>query len=81
MAPKRNFKETIRERVQKNLEFRALLLHETIESFLKSEQKESKIILRDYINATIGFDEPEDTHFRIRAVTSIHLMPKRPVSQ
>jgi len=57
MALTRSFKETIRERAQKDPEFRALLLQEAVESFLEGELEESKIILRDYINATIGFEE------------------------
>ena len=57
MALTRDFKDTIRERAQKDSKFRALLLQEAVESFLEGELEEGKLILRNYINATIGFGE------------------------
>lgn len=57
MALTKDFKDTVRERAQKDPKFRALLLQEAVESFLEGEFEESKLILRNYINATIGFEE------------------------
>jgi len=53
----RDFKETIRDRVENDPSFRSLLLREAIESLLEGDLDEGKAILRDYINATIGFEE------------------------
>ena len=53
----RDFKETIRARVQRDPKFRKELLREGIESMLTGDIATAKTILRDYINATIGFTE------------------------
>ena len=53
----RNFKDTIKQRAETDPEFRLALLQEALESFLAGDTEEGKIILRDYINATIGFGE------------------------
>ena len=53
----RSFKETVRERAQRDPEFRALLLQEAIECFLEGDLDTGKIVLRDYINATLGFEQ------------------------
>ncbi len=57
MALTKSFKETIQKRVQEDSEFRACLLTEAINCFLEGDTETGKIILRDYINATIGFEE------------------------
>ncbi len=57
MALTRDFKETIRARVKRDPGFRKALLREGIESFLSGDVETGKIILRDFINATIGFAE------------------------
>jgi hypothetical protein len=51
----RDFKETIRDRVQRDPKFRKELLREGLEAILSGEITLAKTILRDYINATIGF--------------------------
>jgi len=51
----RDFKETIRDRVQRDPKFRKKLLGEGLEAMLSGEITIAKTILRDYINATIGF--------------------------
>ena len=56
MALTRNFKETIKERVERDSAFREELLKEGIECLLTGDVETGKAILRDYINATIGFD-------------------------
>ena len=51
----RDFKETIRDRVQRDARFRKELLREGLEAMLSGEIMLAKTILRDYINATVGF--------------------------
>ena len=51
----RDFKETIRDRVQHDARFRKELLREGLEAMLSGEISLAKTILRDYINATVGF--------------------------
>jgi len=55
MALTRDFKETIRARVQRDPGFRKALIREGIENFLSGDVETGKIILRDFINATVGF--------------------------
>jgi hypothetical protein len=51
----RDFKETIRDRVQRDLKFRKELLSDGLEAMLSGQIAVAKTILRDYINATVGF--------------------------
>jgi len=63
MALTRDFKETIRNRAARDPRFRKELLREGMESMLSGEIDTAKTILRDYINATLGFTElAEATH-------------------
>ena len=55
MALTRDFKETIRARVMRDAKFRRELLREGIESMIAGDIATAKVILRDYINATVGF--------------------------
>lgn len=57
MSLTRDFKETIRSRVERDPKFRKELLREGIESMLTGDIATAKTILRDYINATVGFTE------------------------
>ncbi len=57
MALTRDFKETIRARAKRDSGFRKALLREGIENFLSGDVETGKIILRDFINATVGFTE------------------------
>lgn len=52
----RNFKATVQARAQKDNAFREGLLKESVESMLSGDMDTGKILLRDYINATIGFE-------------------------
>jgi len=52
-----NFKETIQARARRDAAFRKELLRESVESFLTGDIETGKAVLRDYINATIGFAE------------------------
>lgn len=56
MALTKLFKETVAERVKKDANFRRALLTESIETFLSGDIDTGKSMLRDYINATIGFE-------------------------
>jgi hypothetical protein len=55
MALTRDFKRTIQARVKRDPAFRKALLREAIESFLSGDVETGKILLRDFINATVGF--------------------------
>ena len=56
----RDFKQTIQARVRRDPAFRKELLREGVESFLCGDVETGKAVLRDYINATIGFSELAD---------------------
>lgn len=51
----RDFKETIRARAARDPRFRTALLRESIEAMLAGDVSIAKTMLRDYVNATIGF--------------------------
>lgn len=55
MALTRDFRETVQARVKRDAAFREGLLSEAIESLLAGEVALGKELLRDYINATVGF--------------------------
>ena len=57
MALTRDFKETVQARAQRDPEFREGLLKEGIECLLAGDVDAGKIVLGDYIDATIGFEE------------------------
>ncbi len=51
----RNFRETIRDRAQREPAFRRALLQEAIEQMLGGDVDTGKSMIRNYINATVGF--------------------------
>jgi hypothetical protein len=53
----RDFKKTIQARLESDPSFRDELLREGVERLLAGELETGKTILRDYINATIGFEK------------------------
>ena len=53
----REFKETVQARIKQDCKYRKELLREGVESLLAGDLDTGKAILRDYINATIGFEE------------------------
>ena len=53
----RDFKETVQTRARRDPEFREGLLKEGVECLLAGDLHTGKILLRDYINATVGFEE------------------------
>ncbi len=60
MVLTREFRETVATRVQKDARFRRALLIEAVEALLESDLLTGKALLRDYINATIGFEALAD---------------------
>ena len=52
----RDFKETIQRRARRDAAFREALLKEALDALLSGDVETGKIVLRDYINATVGFD-------------------------
>lgn len=56
MALTRDFKLTITERVAREPEFAKALLDEAATLFLNGEPETARLILRDLVNATVGFE-------------------------
>ena len=56
----KEFRETIRERAQREPRFRKALLREAIELMLSGDEKTGRATLRNYINATVGFRRLEE---------------------
>lgn len=57
MALTRDFKQTVVDRVTRDPQFAQALLDEAATLFLNNETKTARLILRDLVNATIGFEE------------------------
>lgn len=57
MALTKNFKETVSQRVQDDALFAQALLDEAATLFLNGESETARLILRDLVNATIGFEQ------------------------
>jgi hypothetical protein len=56
MALTRDFKETVAARIQRDAKFREALFTEAINAYLAGDTATGKAILRDLVNATIGFE-------------------------
>lgn len=56
MALTRDFKQTVVERVQRDPEFAKAMLDEAATLFLNGEPETARLILRDLVNATVGFE-------------------------
>jgi DNA-binding phage protein len=57
MALTRNFKQTVIERVERDPEFAKALLDEAATLFLSGEPETARLILRDLVNVTLGFEQ------------------------
>lgn len=57
MALTRDFKETVQARAARDPRFRRELLREGVQCLLSGDLDTGKAVLRDYINATVGFEE------------------------
>jgi DNA-binding phage protein len=53
----RPFSDTVRERAASDPAFRTALLTEALDCFLDNDVTTAKKMLRDYVNASIGFQE------------------------
>jgi DNA-binding phage protein len=72
MALTRDFKETVAMRVQSDPAFAQALLDEAITLFINGEPESAKLILRDLVNATVGFEAlAEEIH---KPAKSLHRM-------
>lgn len=56
MALTRSFKDTVKARAERDPAFRDALLTEAVDQLLAGDIETGKAVLRDYINATIGFE-------------------------
>ena len=56
MALTRAFKETVQARVATDRAFKLALLTEALSALLEGDLDTGKAVLRDYINATVGFE-------------------------
>lgn len=57
MALTKAFRETVYERAQRDAGFRKALLTEAMNAYLGGDEAAGKAVLRDVINATIGFEQ------------------------
>lgn len=72
MALTRDFKQTVAARVQSDPVFARALLDEAITLFVNGEPDTAKLILRDLVNATIGFESlAQEIH---KPAKSLHRM-------
>jgi len=72
MALTREFKDTIAARVQRDPRFREALFTEAMNAYLGGDTKTGKAMLRDLVNATIGFEEL--AHVLRKSSKSLHRM-------
>ncbi len=56
MALTRDFKQTIAARARRDARFSEVLFTEAINAYLAGNTAEGKAILRDLVNATVGFE-------------------------
>ncbi len=57
MALIKEFKDTVKARAERDPAFRKALLTEAVEQLLAGALEDGKVVLRDYINATVGFEK------------------------
>jgi DNA-binding phage protein len=72
MALTRDFRETVVVRVRRDQAFAQALLDEAITLFVNGDPDTAKLILRDLVNATVGFESlAEEIH---KPAKSLHRM-------
>ena len=57
MALTRDFRKTVRARARRDSAFRRALLEEGIECLVGGEVEVGKVVIRDYVSATMGFEQ------------------------
>lgn len=72
MALTRDFKQTVIERIERDPAFAQALLNEAATLFLNGEPETARLILRDLVNATIGFEQL--AHVTDKPSKSLHRM-------
>jgi DNA-binding phage protein len=55
-AQTRSFSETVVERIQRDPVYAQALWQEAVQLFLEGEAHTAKLVLRDLVNATVGFE-------------------------
>ena len=55
--PTRDFKDTVKERAARDPDFAKALLDEAATLFLNGEPHIARLVLRDLVNASVGFEE------------------------
>ena len=69
MALTRDFRETVQADIRRDPAFRRGILSEAVESLLDGEVALAKELLRDYINATVGFPKlAEQTRIHVKTI-------------
>jgi DNA-binding phage protein len=69
MALTRDFRETVVARAQRDTAFKTALLQEALQAFLDGEVAPGLILLRDCINATVGFGAlSRETHIPAKSL-------------
>jgi DNA-binding phage protein len=72
MALTRDFKKSVTERMDREPEFAKALLDEAATLFLNNEPELARLILRDLVNATIGFEDL--AHQTTKSSKNLHRM-------
>jgi len=72
MALTRDFKQTVAERARRDPDFARALLDEAATLFLNGEPDTARVILRDLVNATVGFEALAKT--TAKPAKSLHRM-------
>lgn len=72
MTLTRDFKQTVVERVARDPEFAKALLDEAATLFLTGEPDVARLVLRDLVNATVGFEHL--AHITKKPSKSLHRM-------
>ncbi len=69
MVLTRDFRETVQARVKRDAAFRKGLVRDAVENLLAGEVALGKELLRDYINATVGFPKlAEGTKLHVKTL-------------
>jgi DNA-binding phage protein len=61
MALTRSFRDTVAARARHDVEFRVALFEEALQAVFDGQMDDAKILLRDCINATVGFEVLAET--------------------
>lgn len=69
MALTKEFRATLQDRAERDAEFRQAMLKEGIDTMLAGDVATGKAILRDYINAAVGFGSlAEETRIPVKSL-------------